>query len=612
MTSKDIKKLLEKDDIAYRAGEKTMPKWQYDRLVAQLKAEGEYLELNDTKYADISLQHVDKMYSLEDVFSLAELNSKLVASITSYYATAKADGIACEVIYTKGKFTELVARGDGVVGDSMFHNKDYTNIPLTLPTQDSFALYGELVMKFKDFEDLNKRLKKPYENPRNTVAGTMRLKKSVNDGRIITFIPYGTSLNQSFEELKTFLLKLNFEFEAFQFNSISKETINKLAAFTKKLKYPTDGIVFKLKSYQEYIKAGFRKSSPKGAVAYKFEELRKPTILLGFKFTVGATGKITPVAEVKPVKISGSTVKRASVYNYKSFIHLHINIGDRVFVVKKAEIIPKIVSVEKLVEGELAFPTHCPTCLTELEEKERDMFCPNTLCEARALRKFLRLVDKKAFNIEMGEATVEKLIEKGLHSPGQIFQLTLDQIITLEGFAELSAHKLKQSILHSKTIKLENFIFALHIPHIAFTTSKYLAKTFKTLHNILTLTYEDLIELKDIGDVTATAYVEFMHSSYMENLLEEFLSADVEILDYVEANGLLSGLIICLTGTFELGKDTLTIELERLGAEVTDSLTKYNNLLLIGKNPGKTKLTKAKKDGIKSEIYTNDWLVAKK
>lgn len=602
----DLRHEIEKYDKAYYAGNPLIPDWQYDILKAKARAEGMITTLtSDT--TEVQSKHAQQMYSLSDAFSIEEATSMLISHITNYYATPKVDGVGIEIKFSGGAIVDIVLRGDGVYGESVIRNLEYFKLP-DIKHAGDFSLFGEAVFTYKDFDTLNDRRQKmklkPYKLIRAAVAGTLKSKHKSNDGRQLTFVPYGTNLKLSVDKFYTFLNSLNFTLNILTFKELTSEALEKAEKYVKNLPYPVDGIVFKIKDILSYIKAGFTSDVPKGAFAYKFEELRKASKIINLDFSVGATGKVTPVIEVLPIAMEGSMVKRASIHNYKAYKNLNPGIGDEVFIVKKGEIIPQIVKITPIDTPRIPFPTNCPSCNSILEQENNDLFCYNSSCESKTLKLFMRFKDKLAFNINIGEATLQKLIDSGLTSRADIFKLTVAQLTNLDRLGEKSALKLKNSIENAKDIRLDKFIYSLSIKDIGYVQSRTIAKAVQNLETFVLTSAEQFLSIKGLGKKRSSNLEEYLESSEGINHIDALLTNGVTVHPMPKhTESIYENVVFVITGATEVPRDLISAEIMEQGGIVRSSVSKNTDYLIVGRNPSDLKINAAKKYNVKILTY---------
>ncbi|MDK1724806.1 NAD-dependent DNA ligase LigA [Dellaglioa algida] len=575
--------------------------------------------------------HEIPMLSLGDVFSIEELSEfdqrlqKSVESEVSYNAELKIDGLAISLTYENGVFIKGSTRGDGTIGEDITENlKTVKSIPLTLTEPISLEVRGECYMPTKAFIALNKRREEAGEatfaNPRNAAAGSLRqLNTSETAQRqLSTFIYYLVNpellnVKTQSEALKR-LAKLGF-----RTNNESRVTNNMteisayIAEYQAKrhdLSYDIDGIVLKANLFTIHDEVGNTVKVPKWAIAYKFPPDEQETIVLDIEWTVGRTGVVTPTAIMNPVQLAGTTVSRASLHNGDLLKQKDIRINDTVMLHKAGDIIPEISEVvlskrpADSVDYEL--PTHCPVCdalLVHLDE-EVALRCINPKCPALIKESLAHFASRNAMNIDgLGPKIVEQLFEaKLITDVAGLYQLTADQLLTLDNFKEKSVNKLLQAIGNSRQNSMERLLFGLGIRHVGAKAARLVSAEFKTVHQLMTVTAEEILTIDSIGQVIADSLVTYFANEQVHELIAELDSAQVnltflgqtveEIAEVAEGSPVM-GKKVVLTGTLDqLKRNDAKKWLEAHGASVVGSVSKNTDLLVAGHDAG-SKLTKA-------------------
>ena len=545
-----------------------------------------------------------------------------------YVVELKFDGVAMSLIYEYGILTKAITRGDGVKGDNVTANvKTIKSIPLSLKKSfvdwDYIEIRGEVFMPLSSFEELNlKRLKDGdslMANPRNAASGTIKLlDSSIVANRKLDFYAYqvlGNALFQNHTDSLEFLSDNNFNASpnykiCKSFNEVM-DFINYWDSNRVNLPLNTDGIVVKVNSLSQRGELGFTSKSPRWAIAYKYKAESLSTILNSVDFQVGRTGNITPVANLKPILLAGTVVKRASIHNANEVERLDLHYGDTVFVEKGGEIIPKITGVDiskrNLTFEKVQFPTTCPECDTPLirKEGEANHYCPNNkYCPPQVKGKIEHGISRKALNIEnIGPETIEVLFCLGIKNVGDLFNIDYNQLIGLEGFGERSISIMKDSIEQAKKAPFNQVLYSLGIPLVGSTMSKKLALTFGNIENLISSSYAQLVALPDVGDKVANSIISYFSNQenidYIEKLKQVPLQFSSNTVVTKESNKL-EGKSFVISGVFiDFGRDELKEKIELNGGKVSSSISKKLDYFLTGEGVGPAKLEKALSLGIK-------------
>ncbi len=588
-----------------------------------------------------TVTHKNRMYSLANSYSIDDLNDweqrilKIVGvEKLDYTCELKYDGASINLSYEQGKLKSAVTRGDGFKGDNVTANiKTIKSIPLQINSKEfleNFEIRGEIVLPFEGFHKMNEERiangEEPYRNPRNTASGSLKLQDSSEvakrplDCLLYHVVTDTTKYETHFEILQT-ARKVGFKIP----NDIKLcKNINEVFDFINywdkkrsSLPYETDGVVVKVNSLHYQNEIGFTAKTPKWAIAYKFKAEQVSTKLISVDYQVGRTGAITPVANLEPVELAGTTVKRASLHNEDQIKKHDIRLNDTVFVEKGGEIIPKIVGVDLSLRPSNSIPfqyaTHCPDCNSELVRKEGDAkhYCLNEYgCKTQIIGKIQHFISRKAMNIDgIGDETVELLFDAGLiNNYADLYDLELEQILPLERMAQKSAENVIKGIEVSKQIPFEKVLFALGIRYCGETVSKKLAKHFKNIDNIIKADFETLKNVDEIGEKIAESIILFFK--------EEI---NIDIVNHLKENGLqfilleqdinisnkLEGLTFVVSGVFEkFSRNDLKKSIEENGGKNSGSLSKKTSYLIAGDKMGPAKKVKAESLGIK--IITED------
>ena len=582
-----------------------------------------------TKY-----QHQYPLYSLQDAFSREELEAfdqrvrKEFPSI-SYVCELKIDGLSISLTYEKGVLVTGATRGDGSVGEDITENlKRVKDIPLVLPEPVNITVRGECYMPRASFDRVNQIRQEngepEFANPRNAAAGTLRQldTKIVAKRNLATFLYQEVSpTDQSSQEgVLEKLARLGFVVNQERVLAEDMEQIwdfiQKVAQFREDLPYDIDGIVIKVNDLAVQEELGFTVKAPKWAVAYKFPAEEKEAKILSVDWTVGRTGVVTPTANLTPVQLAGTTVSRATLHNVDYIAEKDIHQDDTVIVYKAGDIIPAVLRVVKdkrVSDQALAIPTHCPSCQSELLhfEDEVALRCINPLCPAQIKEGLNHFASRDAMNITgLGPAVVEKLFAAQLvEDVAGIYRLTVEDLLTLEGFKEKSAEKLYEAIQASKENSAEKLLFGLGIRHVGSKVSQILLQEFHDLDQLATADPERIASIDSLGMVVAESLKRYFSQEGSKRLLQELKEAGVNLAylgEKVAADAALSGMTVVLTGKLErLTRSEAKAKLESLGAKVTGSVSKKTDLVVAGSDAG-SKLTKAQELGI--QVEDEAWL----
>jgi DNA ligase (NAD+) len=586
--------------------------------------------------------HQNRMYSLDNSYSKEDLQDwevkiqKVLGNVTlQYTCELKYDGASISITYKNGLLKKAVTRGDGFQGDDVTNNiKTIKSIPLKIKGNypPKFDIRGEIILPFEGFEKMNQDLieigEVPYSNPRNTASGSLKLQDSAEVAKrpldCLLYFILGNSLpfTTQFEGLQTARnwgfkvptqskLANNLD-EVFQF-------IDFWDTHRHTLPYETDGVVIKVNDFNQQNELSFTAKSPRWAIAYKFKSEQVTTTLNSISYQVGRTGAITPVANLEPVQLAGTIVKRASLHNADQIEKLDIRVGDEVFVEKGGEIIPKIIGVAK--RGNQANPTkyitHCPECKTELVRKEGEAnhFCPNFYgCPPQIIGRIQHYISRKAMDIEgLGGETVALLFNNGLVKDySDLYELTVEQVTPLERMAQKSAENLVNGIEKSKEVPFERVLFALGIRYVGETVAKKLAKHYKNIEALSQASLMDLVLVDEIGDKIAQSVIEFFENQENRIIIERLKGFGIqfEVIEKYnpDATNKLSGKSFVVSGIFEqFSRDDLKKAIEDNGGKVGSSISTKTDYVVAGENMGPAKLEKANKLGI-AIISENDFI----
>ncbi|MBN1253409.1 MAG: NAD-dependent DNA ligase LigA [Bacteroidales bacterium] len=589
------------------------------------------------------VKHKYDMLSLSNTYNEGELRDfdnrvkKLIDESIIYVCELKFDGTAIGLSYKNGVFEKAVTRGDGVFGDDVSNNvKTIKSIPLKLKGDfpEEFEIRGEIFLPKKVFEYLNKEREElgenQFANARNAAAGSLKMQNSAQVAKrkldCYLYYPIGENLpsDSHFENLQH-VKKWGFKISEHvkKANSIEDvlEYINYWEKNRAKLDFDIDGIVIKVDSLSKQKQLGFTAKSPRWAISYKFKAERVSTKLLSIDYQVGRTGAITPVANLEPVLLAGTTVKRASLHNADQIELLDIRVNDIVFVEKGGEIIPKIVAVDKTKRSENSekpgYITRCPECGSELfrEEGEAKHYCKNEYnCPPQIKGKIEHFISRKAMNIDgIGEETIDLLYKEGLiNDITDLYNLKQEQLVNLERLGEKSAENIIKSIEESKKVGFSKVLYALGIRYVGETVAKKLSTHFKNIDNLQSADFDQLINVDEIGEKIAESLINFFSIEKNIYIINELKNNELQmqLSDEVISNHSekLKNLSIVISGTFEkYSRDELKEMITINGGKNTGSISNKTDYILAGDKMGPSKLEKAEKLGIKI-ISEDDFL----
>jgi DNA ligase (NAD+) len=582
-----------------------------------------------------TLVHKNRMYSLDNSYSKEDLfdwekrvEKVLGTKDLEFTCELKFDGASINLTYENGQFIKAVTRGDGFQGDEVTNNiKTIRSIPLSIKKDFilNFEMRGEIVLPIDGFNKMNKERvvngEEEYRNPRNTASGSLKLQDSAEvakrplDCLLYQVVTEERKYNTHFESLET-ARKVGFKVpktitlaksidEVFDF-------VNYWDVNRHDLPYETDGIVIKVNNLQQQEELGYTAKAPRWAIAYKFKAAQVATVLNEITYQVGRTGAITPVANLDPIQLAGTTVKRASLHNADQIERLDIREKDTVFVEKGGEIIPKIIAVDFTKRPNNSAPTiyavNCPECHTVLVRTAGDAkhYCPNEFgCAPQITGRIQHYISRKAMDIDgLGGETVDLLRKEGLiQNYADLYDLKVAQIIPLERMAEKSAQNIISGIEKSKVIPFEKVLFALGIRFVGETVAKKLAKYFKSIDNIMTATFEELIKADEIGDRIAQSIIDFssdLGNIQLINRLKGYglqLEVSAEVLE--NQTNRLEGQVFVVSGVFhQMSRNELKKAIEDNGGKVSSSISKKTSFIIAGDNMGPSKLTKAQDLGV--------------
>ena len=582
-----------------------------------------------------TVTHKNRMYSLSNSYSKEDLldweeriQKGLGTTDVEYTCELKFDGASINLTYENGKFVKAVTRGDGFQGDEVTPNiKTIRSIPL-IPNGDflsNFQMRGEIILPIDGFNKMNEERvengEEEYRNPRNTASGSLKLQDSTEvakrplDCLLYQVVTEERKYKTHFESLEN-ARKVGFKVpETITLVKSIDQVFDFITNWDAKrhdLPYETDGVVIKVNNLHQQDELGYTAKAPRWAIAYKFKAEQVSTILNSISYQVGRTGAITPVANLEPVQLAGTTVKRASLHNADQIEKLDIRVGDTVFVEKGGEIIPKIIAVDLTKRPEDSVPTiyatNCPECNTELVRTEGDAkhYCPNEFgCAPQITGRVQHFISRKAMDIDgLGGETVDLLRKEGLiQNYADLYDLTVEQVIPLERMAEKSAQNMIAGIIKSKEIPFEKVLFALGIRFVGETVAKKLAKHFKSIDNLMSADLETLISVDEIGERIAQSILDFSSNLESIQLINRLKASGVQLEVSAESlenqTNKLQGLIFVVSGVFyQMNRNELKKAIEDNGGKVSSSISKKTNFIVAGDNMGPSKLTKAESLGI--------------
>lgn len=591
-----------------------------------------------------TVAHISRMYSLDNTYSKEELieweervKKVIEDDCVEYTCELKYDGASISIVYENAKLKRAVTRGDGFQGDEVTSNiKTIKSVPLRLK-QDynrEFEIRGEIILPFDGFEKMNQELieigETPFANPRNTASGSLKLQDSAEVAKrplecLLYNLMGNFGVTTQFESLQK-ARDLGFKVPA---QSILARNMQEVFAFIDhwdvhrlQLPYETDGIVVKVNDFRHQEELGYTAKAPRWAVAYKFKAEQASTKLNSISYQVGRTGAITPVANLEPVQLGGTVVRRASLHNADQIEKLDIRIDDVVFIEKGGEIIPKIVGVDLVQRAAVSEPVYfienCPECHTPLERKEGEVqhYCPNFYgCAPQIIGRIQHFISRKAMDIEgLGGETVALLYHAGLlQNYADLYELKKEQIINLERMADKSTDNLLNGIQKSKEITFERVLYALGIRFVGETIAKKLAKHYKNIDQLALASFEELVLVDEIGEKIAQSVIDFFANQQNRIIIERLKSYGIQLelteCQNTQVSTLLEGKILVVSGVFEkFSRDELKKTIEDNGGKVGSSISSKTDFVIAGANMGPSKLKKA--EDLKIPILSEDDFIA--
>ncbi len=554
--------------------------------------------------------HPSRMWSLEDIFNYeallkwVEKSAKLTDAL-SFYCEPKYDGASLNLIYEGGKLVQAITRGDGTVGEAITQNaKTIRSIPLTIDYKERIEIRGEVVIFKAEFEAINRERLEAGENlfanPRNAAAGSLRqLDSSITASRNLVFLPYGigqNSLSQKhLSEKMNFIYSCGFKMPPMR---LTCNTIDEVENFYKEMvtkrddfEMMLDGMVIKIDSIEAQEEMGYTVKNPRWSVAYKFPAVEKMTRIKEIKLQVGRSGVVTPVAVVEPTPIEGVIVERATLHNFDEIERKDIRVGDAVIILRSGDVIPKIVKVLEHErsgnEVKVERPQTCPVCGSELLDEGALIKCQNLTCKARVVNSIIYFASKPCLNIDgLGDKIVELLVHEGLiETVADLFSLTLDQLLALEGFKEKKSQNLIDAIEKAKGCECWRFMNALGIEHIGEVASKQLCEHFG-LH-VSEALKEEVIAIDGFGEEMAESLMEFIRVNREQvRMLQSIVKPKAPELQAETVENPFKGKTVVLTGTMSVSRGEIKTMLESLGAKVSGSVSKKTDYVVYGEDAG--------------------------
>ena len=611
----------------------------YDSNSPTQRIGGEITKNFDSEKHQYKMYSLDNSYEIEEIYEWQKRIKKILKSDDiNYTCELKFDGVSISVTYENGELVKALTRGDGIFGDNVTRNvKTIRTIPLKVSGNNlpiRFTIRGEIIMTKNVFSDLNKKREEmgeeKYMNPRNTASGTIKLQDSkiVSERKLDCFLYQIISSNEFLKTQKEALKKCSeWGFNVSNYYSYSKNIqdvikfINHWESQRNKLPFEIDGIVIKVNNLQQQKILGFTSKSPRWALAYKFKSESVETKLIDVTYQVGRTGIVTPVANLKPVLIGGTVVKRASLHNLEYIENLGIRLNDVVNIEKGGEIIPKIVSINikkrNNTSSTISFISKCPECQTNLIIKpdESQHMCPNSKsCFPQILGRIKHFISRKAMNIDgLGSETIKLLLKNNIiKNYADLYQLKYMDLIDLNRIAEKTAKNIINAVNDSKKIPFEKILFALGIRYVGETVSKKLVNHFKSIDNLIEADEEELELVDEIGDKIAKSIIEFFQDNENINIISRLKSYGLNFKKEKDeiSSEKLKEINFVISGTFILkSREELKQLIEKNGGYVKSSISNKIQYLLCGENAGPSKISKAK--SLKIKIIDEKFLIDK-
>ena len=629
----------------YNLDKNLISDFDYDKLLNELiNLESKYPEYFDENSPSnrvggglsdkfSSESHIYQMYSLDNTYSNEELESWYARASKildtkdfEFCCELKYDGASVNLLYENGKLLRALTRGDGTQGDNITNNiKTIRSVPLNIDNSflEKFEIRGEIIILNDSFEQLNSKREELgeqiFKNPRNTASGSIKLLDSNEVARrplqcfLYSIVSDEVKMKRH-SELLNIARDMGFDVPKYEKIVDGLDGVKKYIDYWDKnrssLPFEIDGIVIKINNIDFQKKLGFTSKFPRWAIAYKYKAENLVTKLNSISFNVGRTGTITPVANLEPVLISGSTIKRASLHSFDQMMKLRLRVNDSVYVEKGGEIIPKITGIDYNNRGseddEIKFPTHCPECGTKLVklDSEANFFCPNTKnCRPQVIGRIQHFVSRKAMNIDgLGDETIKLLYNKGyLKDISEIYNLDYNSISLIEGHADKSVKNLQISIEESKSKPFQKVLYGLGIRYVGESASKKILKNIKSIDELMNMSNESLSEIDEIGEKTAASIIEFFQDEDNRDLITKLKSAGLMFIDNTKSviSYSLSNLTFVISGVFEIhSREEIKNLIEINGGKISSSVSSKTNYLVAGNNLGAAKYTKANNLGV--------------
>ena len=629
----------------YNLDKNLISNFDYDKLLNELiNLESKYPEYFDENSPSnrvggglsdkfSSESHIYQMYSLDNTYSNEELESWYARTSKildtkdfEFCCELKYDGASVNLLYENGKLLRALTRGDGTQGDNITNNiKTIRSVPLNIDNSflKKFEIRGEIIILNDSFEQLNRKREELgeqiFKNPRNTASGSIKLLDSNEVARrplqcfLYSIVSDEVKMKRH-SELLNIARDMGFDVPKYEKIVDGLDGVKKYIDYWDKnrssLPFEIDGIVVKINNIDFQKKLGFTSKFPRWAIAYKYKAENLVTKLNSISFNVGRTGTITPVANLEPVLISGSTIKRASLHSFDQMMKLRLRVNDSVYVEKGGEIIPKITGIDYNNRGseddEIKFPTHCPECGTKLVklDSEANFFCPNTKnCRPQVIGRIQHFVSRKAMNIDgLGDETIKLLYNKGyLKDISDIYNLDYNSISLIEGHADKSVKNLQISIEESKSKPFQKVLYGLGIRYVGESASKKILKNIKSIDELMNMSNESLSDIDEIGEKTAASIIEFFQDENNRKLVSKLKSAGLMFIDNSKSDisYSLSNLTFVISGVFEMhSREEIKNLIEINGGKISSSVSSKTNYLVAGNNLGPAKYAKANNLGV--------------
>ena len=629
----------------YNLDKNLISDFDYDKLINELiNLESRYPEYFDENSPSnrvggglsdkfSSESHIYQMYSLDNTYSNEELESWYARTSKildtkdfEFCCELKYDGASVNLLYENGKLLRALTRGDGTQGDNITNNiKTIRSVPLNIDNLflKKFEIRGEIIILNDSFKQLNRKREELgeqiFKNPRNTASGSIKLLDSNEVARrplqcfLYSIVSDEVKMKRH-SELLNIARDMGFDVPKYEKIVDGLDGVKKYIDYWDKnrssLPFEIDGIVIKINNIDFQKKLGFTSKFPRWAIAYKYKAENLVTKLNSISFNVGRTGTITPVANLEPVLISGSTIKRASLHSFDQMMKLRLRVNDSVYVEKGGEIIPKITGIDYNNRGsaddEIKFPTHCPECGTKLVklDSEANFFCPNTKnCRPQVIGRIQHFVSRKAMNIDgLGDETIKLLYNKGyLKDISDIYNLDYNSISLIEGHADKSVKNLQISIEESKSKPFQKVLYGLGIRYVGESASKKILKNIKSIDELMNMSNESLSEIDEIGEKTAASIIEFFQDEDNRDLITKLKSAGLMFIDNSKSDisYSLSNLTFVISGVFEMHtREEIKNLIEINGGKISSSISSKTNYLVAGNNLGPAKYAKANNLGV--------------